>query len=214
MGSRSYTEKSMEYLIESLAQVQVDHCSDEFLITLNKLIAVCTKLSVVVASKQEEAKRRKRHTSNVSSTSDDVRCVSADVDTVQVDSDSEESVLSIGSSNPNASTSSEVQSETLVEVTAPSPRLKRVSVNELNELAGKRCELKLRRVDETLASMRSQIQNDNSAAGPSSHKEKMPSNSVTVSFNKNFSDVYVGKSVGQYTYQDYYKRYRDVCSVQ
>ncbi|XP_037029330.1 uncharacterized protein LOC119069353 isoform X2 [Bradysia coprophila] len=171
MDSLLFTEKSMNYLISNLTQVQADQCSDEFLTILNKLIGVATELSVLVTSKREEvASRQKRRLTNTSSSSDDVRCVSADIETVQVDSDSEESIFSIGSSMQNPSTSLDAQSETVIEIASPSIRLKRMDLTVPSETGSRRCAVKLRRVDMTLESMRTPKRNDDS--GPSQTEKK------------------------------------------
>ncbi|KAG4079198.1 hypothetical protein HA402_015854 [Bradysia odoriphaga] len=212
MDTLSFTEKSMNYLIGNLSEVQVDHCSDEFLTTLNKLIGVATELSVLVTSKREEvASRKKRRLTNTSSSSDDVRCVSANIETVQLDSDSEESTFSIGSSIPNATTSFDAQSETVIEMASPSTRLKRVNLNVPNEIASRRCEVKIRRIDVTLESMRTPKRNDDS--GPRQIEKKIAT-PAKVSLNENISEPSVKRSIGQYTYYDYHKRYSDVCSMQ
>lgn len=198
MDSHSFIEKSMEYLIENLPKQMQAELSDEFLSTLNRLIGIGTECSVLAALKrQESASCQKRRLTNTSSSSEDVRCVSVEIETVELDSDSEESVSSMGNSTLNASTSLDVQSETMVQSTAPSTCLKRVNLDLTNEPANKRCEVKLRRIDKSLASI--QTKNDDSA--PSQIQEKKPPPDSVVSLNENIPDSYL-------------KRYSEICSSQ
>lgn len=196
---------SMKILIENLSTIDADKCNDEFFETLDELIIIATS----VASKQVEKSGRKKRRLTFSSTSstDEVICVSVPIDTVEL-SDSDESIHSI------PSTSAQSPSAFVKEV--------RVTLKRWNaeSLETKACSVKLKRIDMTGSSSTIQELNGPSiAANNRQHVEhetkEKPSFQVSLNEheNRNISEVNMG-CIGNYTYDDYRQRYRDVCSTQ
>lgn len=97
---------SMNTLTEDLILVQPDDCSDDFLSALNNLIGKATELSINLQQLKlaEGSQPKKRRLTGYSSGSDDVRCIPTKIVTIDLDSDSDDSISWIVS---DSSTSSE-----------------------------------------------------------------------------------------------------------
>lgn len=80
---KSLTE-SMKNLVEALEKVQIDDCSREFETTLNNLIDKSKKILNDIETSRHY---RKRSSTNASSSSDDVRCISNEVEVIEIDSE-------------------------------------------------------------------------------------------------------------------------------
>lgn len=234
---------SIRELSEKLAIMQPDCCCDGFLINLNKLIATATNLTLSVAIQREQEgshkKRRLSSTASTSKSSGDVRFLAPKVFTVNLDSDSD-SIHSIDNSITYESTTSNDlptieapirdESSNNAEKTegvtkSPSPNLKRVTTEPLqgSAICKKRCVVKLRRFD-TNSSLSTMIHglnhnviqaNNGMHSGPAlkDQNKQMSSGQVSLNENENITEPNL-RPLGGYTYEDYRKRFSDVCSMQ
>lgn len=139
---------SMRDLIENLMFANPDDCSDEFQLTLNKLIEKAHQISSSITLrrvKQHEKQRR-------SATSpDDIRCLAPEIPIVNLDSDSDEVTV------PFDGDSSSSANDRLGAVTKKHNKINFDLNLELKKISKKRCMVKLRRID-TITGSSSPIQ--------------------------------------------------------
>lgn len=138
MNSNSLTN-SMKDLIENLTLTNPDDCSDEFQLTLNKLIEKAHEMSssITLRRVKENEKRRLSTTSSA-----DVLCITTEIPCVNLDSDSDEEIVQLDDDNTSSS----------------NDRLAAVTKKHNNNWFDlKPCVVKLRRMDAMAGSL-SQIQ--------------------------------------------------------
>lgn len=220
--------KSMNQLIESLDVVQTDDCSDDFLTVLNHLIQNATELSLKIqlnrAEDIEGNRRKKRRLTGTSSSSDDVRCVSAEIVTIEVDSDSDDSGQSDETLNiANIVTSSEnAESAVQMHVLDPRTKIKRCAVNlkRVNMTGNSSARVNMtgnspavRELDRNFISPNDEATVKTTNAAQSKIENKKPTNQVSLTENENISNAN-SKPIRRNTYDDYLKRYQDVCCLQ
>lgn len=202
--------KSMKTLTENLALVQKEKCSAEFLITLDELI----EKAVIIQNHANESPSKKRRLTDTSSSSDEVRCISTEIETIIVDSDSDVAEVSDDNSNElNASSTN----QSTVNVNSEKPPTQGLHINELY---GKRAVVKLKRIDVTAYGLSAIHGLDRNVASPSdggiSEKNDMPSRTsgqVSMIENEIISDANL-KPIRHYTHENNRKTYRDVCLLQ
>ncbi len=221
----------IDELIEKLALVQTDRSSDEFLISLNKLISTATDVTLSVALQREQERlHRKRRLSYVSASSGEVAYIPSNVATVDLDSDSHESVLLVHSMtnqtttlNNGSSIEDPTREDTLsseVDIMTPCLNLKRMTTMPLQamELCKKQCFVKLHRMDEpelssTIHGVNRNIMPENNGMHSAENGQNKNKKMVSLIENENVREASL-RPLGRYTYEDYLKRHRDVCFIQ
>lgn len=195
----------MNTLMEDLDKVRAEHCSDGFLTKLRTLIEKASEVSVNLQrlkNVQGTSSKRRRLT-NVSSSSDDVRYIPTEVDTVDLVSDSDDTTIEIMS---DSSTTKVLRS---------APQSAELNVNEVRT---KRCVVKLQRIRFIGASAELE-RNDivpsisNAANQDDLERNENKKTSWQVSVTENANKI-SKPIVSHYTYGDYRKRYREVCCTQ
>lgn len=218
---------SMKNLIEKLTLVQADNCTDEFLKILENLIDVSTSIQL---KRLEVTPLRKRRHTNASSSSDEVRIVSNEIVTVDLDSDSnhsqESSHVSVISTPPKSNVL-DVDGRSAQEVHVDKGHIESNEHN-MNAVCKKRCTVKLHRIDMAQWSSLSTVihaNNQNSierikpidgigSAALTQMENQNISGQVRLTENENNSHQNLQPSTEHFTYEDSRKLYRDVCCMQ
>lgn len=198
MAMKTLTQ-SMKSLTENLEKVQNEKCSEEFLIALDELIEAAEKLR---NHSNESRSCKKRRLTDSSSASSDVRCISVEIETITVDSDTDDA-------------------EDADKEKANGLNISSSQGKNITELCGKRAVVKLRQIDTTSYGPsaihgldREYVASSDGDISRNSDMPKARHGQVSMVESEIMSDENFN-SLGHYTHENIIRKtYRDVCVLQ